>query len=130
MLSERGVTRVMRWFRSNRGIPGALALFALALQLALAFGHIHLREFGGAPGVVVAPATATDPANHRTPGQSSDGYCLICAAAKLAGTLVLPNPVSLVFSAAFTDATYAQYSSAPFGRINYALFHARAPPLA
>jgi hypothetical protein len=130
MFSERGVTRVMRWFRSNGGISGAVALFALALQIVLAFGHIHLREFGGQPGAVVARATATDPASDRTPGQSSDDYCLICATAKLAGTLVLPSPVSVVRTAAFTDATYAHYSSAPFGRMNYALFHARAPPLA
>jgi hypothetical protein len=130
MSSERGVTRVMRWLRSNRGISGSLALFALALQIALAFDHIHLREFGDLPGVVVAQATATDPASDRIPGQSSDDYCLICATAKLAGMLVLPSPVSVVLAAAFTDAAYAHYSSAPFGRINYALFHARAPPLA
>src|SRR5215472_13233042 len=56
---DRGVTLVMRWFRANRRFSGTLALFALALQFTLAFGHIHLRDFAGVPGVTVARTLAT-----------------------------------------------------------------------
>ena len=93
----------MRWFRSNRGTSGALALFALALQIALAFGHIHLRDFAGVPGVVVAHATAPDPTSDHNNGHSTDDCCLICAAAKLAGTLVLPSQIALVLPVSSTD---------------------------
>ena len=60
---------VMRWFRTNRRFAGTLALFALALQFTLAFGHIHLRDFAGVPGVAVAQAqaTTTDPADRPQP---------------------------------------------------------------
>jgi hypothetical protein len=130
MIGERGVTRVMRWFRTNRGTSGALALFALALQIALAFGHIHLRDFAGVPGVVVAHATAPDPASDHNNGHSTDDYCLICAAAKLAGTLVLPSQIALVLPVSSTDEPHVYVCSAFRGRMDHALFSARAPPLA
>jgi hypothetical protein len=124
------VTRVMRWFRSNRGTSGALALFALALQVALAFGHVHLRDFAGVPGVVVAQAAAPDPTSNHNNGHSTDDYCLICAAAKLAGTLVLPGQIALVLPASSTDEPHVYVCSAFCGRTDHALFSARAPPLA
>ena len=130
MVAERGVTRVMRWFRSNRGTSGALALFALALQIALAFGHIHQRDFAGVPSVVVAQATATDPPSDHNNGHSTDDCCLICAAAKLAGTLVLPSQVALVLPISSTDTSYGHFCAAPCSRMDHALFRARAPPLA
>ena len=32
----------MAWFRTNRGIAAWLAFFALACQLSLSFGHVHV----------------------------------------------------------------------------------------
>ncbi|MGB8549829.1 MAG: hypothetical protein WCD82_16760 [Xanthobacteraceae bacterium] len=123
---------VMRWFRTNRRFAGTLALFALALQFTLAFGHIHLRDFAGVPGVAVAQTqtTATDPAGDHKTRHSADDYCLICATTNLAGTLVLPDLVALELPAITIDASYGQFCAAPCGRIDYALFRARAPPLA
>jgi hypothetical protein len=103
----------MRWFRSNRGTSGALALFALALQIALAFGHIHLRDFAGVPGVVVAHATAPDPTSDHNNGHSTDDCCLICAAAKLAGTLVLPSQIALVLPVSSTDEPHVSTATYP-----------------
>jgi hypothetical protein len=37
----------MGWFRSNRGGVAWLALFALACQLMLSFGHFHAGKFDG-----------------------------------------------------------------------------------
>ena len=37
----------MRWFWANRIFGGRLALFALAVQLALSFGHIHREDIFG-----------------------------------------------------------------------------------
>lgn len=122
----------MRWFRTNRRFSGALALFALALQIALAFGHIHLRDFAGIPGVAVAQAqdisdrsSGPNDADH-----SADQYCLVCATVSLAGTLVLPDLVAfrLPEISAATQHWYVQ--SASLRRIAHAHFSARAPPLA
>jgi len=122
----------MRWFRANRRFSGTLALFALALQFTLAFGHIHLREVAGVPGVAAAqtPATTADPTGDSNTGRSADDYCLICATTALAGTLVLPDLVALPVPAQATDTSYAYVCSAFCGRIDHALFRARAPPLA
>ena len=131
-LVDRGVTLVMRWFRANRRFSGTLALFALALQFTLAFGHIHLREFAGVPGVAAAQrlATTADPTGNNSTGHSADDYCLICATTNLAGTLVLPDLVALPVPVQSTDTSYAHVCSVVCGRIDHALFRARAPPLA
>jgi hypothetical protein len=104
----------------------------LALQFTLAFGHIHLRDFAGVPGVAVAQAqsTTTDPTNDHNPGHSTDDYCLICATANLAGTLVLPGLVVLPVPVASIDTSYGHYCSISCSRIDHALFRARAPPFA
>ena len=40
----------MGWFRSNRRGSGMLALFALAVQFVVAFGHVHLPNDLAASG--------------------------------------------------------------------------------
>ena len=123
---------VVRWFRTSRRFSGTLALLALVLQITLSFGHIHLRGFAGVPGVAAAQAQppATDPAGDHKPGHSTDDYCLICATANLAGTLVLPDLVALPVPVASIDTLYGHYCSTSCSRIDHALFRARAPPFA
>jgi len=41
----------MRWFRANRLFGGCLALFALAIQLAVSFAHIHPQDLSPRPEV-------------------------------------------------------------------------------
>jgi hypothetical protein len=113
-----------RWF------TGTLALFALAVQITLSFGHIHLRDFAGVPGVGQARTTTTDPAGNNNPNHSTDDYCVICATAKLAGTLVVPDPVAVPVPVDATDMSYGYFGYQPGSRIEHALFCARAPPLA
>jgi hypothetical protein len=122
----------VRWFRTNRRFAGTLALFALALQITLAFGHIHLRDFAGVPGVAAAQAqaAATDRAGDRNTGHSTDDYCAICATANLAGSLVLRDLVALPVPVASIDTSYGHYCSTSCSRIDHALFRARAPPFA
>jgi len=73
------------------------ALFALAIQLALSFGHVHLgggdpRSWGPLvlrwateppPALPDAPAV---PASHKPAGLADD-FCLICSAMQLAYTM-------------------------------------------
>jgi hypothetical protein len=129
----------MGWFRSRARWGSYLALFALAVQLALSFGHVHLE--GGAPVsghasalFAVHPsnaaAAAVDPAGKEFPALA-DAQCPIGTLIHLAGTLVpatapaLPqlvvfSPVSFAVAVEF-DLTNPHYYS-PLG--------ARAPPLA
>jgi Protein of unknown function (DUF2946) len=90
----------MIWVRSNiRGVAW-LALFALAMQLVLSFGHTHRGDFGLTSAVaagadqnhVGSPSPA--PAD-RDRGSTSDDGCAICASIALAGTLILTPPPGL-----------------------------------
>jgi hypothetical protein len=129
----------MGWFRSRARWGSYLALFALAFQLALSFGHMHLE--GGAPVAgdasallgthpASAAAVAVDPAGKEFPALADD-CCPICTLIHLAGALVpatapavprlavfgrVPLPAAVEF-----DLTNPHYYS-PLG--------ARAPPLA
>ena len=121
----------MRWFRTSRRFSGTLALFALALQITLAFGHIHVRDFAGVPGLAVAQAAATDPAGDHKSGHSTHDYCLICATTSLAGMLIPPDlGGALHVPVSSADTSYGHFCSQPCSRIDHALFSARAPPLA
>ena len=121
----------MRWYRSNRKFAGSLALFALALQMMLAFGHFHPRDFAGVPGIATAQAqTAPSNSGGGNGSHSTDDYCLVCATTNLIGTLLLPDLVVLEVRVSTIDASYPHVCTAICNNFNHALFRARAPPLA
>jgi Protein of unknown function (DUF2946) len=127
----------MGWFRSRSRLGSWLALFALAFQLAVSFGHVHLdgvRGFGHPPVVASVPAAidataALDPAGKDKPALADD-YCAVCALIHLAGALVpaevpslpLPNFLGRLPLAAAIDFDLTQPRRARF--------QARAPPIA
>jgi hypothetical protein len=86
----------MRWVRSNLRFGAWCALFALAVQLALSFGHVHVRGAGGTPALLAlwatpAPATAPDAAaKPAKPAKSQIAHdqCAICTSIQLAGSLI------------------------------------------
>jgi hypothetical protein len=121
----------MGWLRTNRRFCAALALFALTLQLALSFGHIHLRDFVGIPGTAVAQAQITAPhsPNTNAADQVNDGYCLVCATVALSGTLVLSALLALLLPSNSTDVSHWYRLADRRDRFDHALFSARAPPL-
>ena len=101
----------MKWFRRNIRTGSRLALFALALQFALSFGHFHFDAAKAAPDfrtqsdlvqlqVQALPADATSqaqqqPASHDN-DQTSHEPCAICAVLSLAGSMVFSTPPLLL----------------------------------
>jgi hypothetical protein len=132
----------MRWFRAHARFGGKLALFALALQFALSFGHIHPEDIYGARATISAAAHAAAVANaeNQRPGdplskdpssKHSDDYCAICATMSLLGNSFVaappPLPVPQVFSRAVEHVdSVAVLVIAP----RRAPFQSRAPPTA
>jgi hypothetical protein len=126
----------MRWFRANRTFGGRLALFALAVQLYLSFGHLHPQDiYGPAHLPVNGPiaAMAADHASvltsdHRSTG--GDDYCEICATISLLSTSFVAQapqlPVPLVSQAIERIDRVAGIFIAP----RRAPFQSRAPPAA
>jgi hypothetical protein len=119
----------MGWVRTNRRLCGALALLALAVQLALSFGHVHVRDFAGIPGTPVAHAQVSAPGG--PDGRvSDDNYCLVCATVALSGTLFLPTSPFVFPPSNLIHASIWYPVPDQRDRFDRTLFSARAPPLA
>jgi hypothetical protein len=132
----RNVT-TMRWFRSRSRLGAYLALFALAFQLAVSFGHVHLERTAplSAPASALADAqpSAADlnaPSGPAGRERLADDRCPICTLIHLAGALVpaeMPSlPLPTVFGRLRLEVAAEFDPTAPQG----ALFRARAPPIA
>jgi hypothetical protein len=80
----------MRWIRSNIRGFARLALFALAVQFAVTFGHVHLDGLGSAQAAAVdqsaTPAAGLKGKAHKPSHGTADFDCPICALIQMAGT--------------------------------------------
>jgi uncharacterized iron-regulated membrane protein len=136
----------MKWFRSHIKAGSRLALFALAVQFVLAFGHFHSFAAQAAPAIqsvpvqsesattdlVAAPDTISQ-SGQQQPGsdhdQSSGDTCAICAVIALANTLLFSTPPLLLLPQALeflyltADAEFVHLNSARVA------FQPRAPPV-
>jgi len=73
-----------------------LALFALAVQMALSFGHVHadLLTTQSAAMQAASSQLAADPPNSERPNHSpaARDFCAVCASIGAFGSLILPTP--------------------------------------
>jgi hypothetical protein len=110
-------------------LSGWLALFALAIQFAVSFGHMHRDEFvHGRRGTTVLTQGA---GGAGAPLDGDDDLtCDICANVHLAGTLLLPAPPAIALPAeiAIGRLTAAEHTATP-PAVALA-FNARGPPSA
>lgn len=137
----------MKWFRKHIRTGSRLALFALAVQFALSFGHFHpIAAAQAAPavqtglsqldfayiGTSATPDLAIEVVHKQPPAQHDNDpadTCAICAVISLAGSLLVASPPVLLLPEAVeflrrtTDAEFLHLKSAP------AAFRSRAPPL-
>ncbi|WJR80094.1 DUF2946 family protein [Bradyrhizobium sp. NP1] len=136
----------MKWFRRHVKTGARLALFALAVQCVLSFGHFHPLAAQAAPAVragltqadrtnvAIAPDTANQAVwTHQPSGRDGDQQpgepCAICAVISLASNvlfatpplLLLPQAVELLYFAADTEFTHLESPRSAF--------QSRAPPL-
>lgn len=130
----------MKWFRRNIRTGSRLALFALALQFVLSFGHVHFNAAQAAPAIQAltdlahaqdlaagAASERQQPASHDN--QPSNEPCAICVVMSMANQLVfatlallpLPDAIELCFFP--TDAGADHLGS------TWTAFRSRAPPV-
>lgn len=137
----------MNWFRKHIKAGSRLALFALAIQFGLSFGHFHGTTaqaataidtgFTGVDLVAIAttlaaqdaaPETTQQPADHDSDHQRPD--CAVCAVLSLANNFLFASPPLLDLPRAIellyltTDAEFTHLGSLPWA------FRSRAPPAA
>lgn len=117
----------MKWFRSNIRHGSRTALFALAIQFVLAFGHFHGMAAQAAPAIEAAqqqPASGHD-SDQQQPGDT----CAICAVMALANTVLFATPPLLLLPQAIeflyrtTDAEFVHLNAVRVA------FQPRAPPI-
>jgi hypothetical protein len=123
----------MRWFRSHGFEVASLALFALACQFVLGFGHVHLDRFPGnsSKWAIAAAAGVTSdlPASPRQKDRSGLGedFCAICASIHLAGAAVVPVPPTLP-EVSFYKVLHWSFAATQVRSIDHIHFNARGPP--
>src|SRR5215470_13791501 len=83
----------MRWFRAHMRVGAWCALVAMALQLALTFGHVHGRA--GPAAWLTAQGFADPTDGPRVPLKPLIDHCATCAVIHLAGAGVPPAAISL-----------------------------------
>jgi hypothetical protein len=117
----------MKWVRANIGTGARLALFSLAIQIALSFGHFHAIAAPTAPSIQSAqqqlPAPAPDTGHH------PDDLCAICVVSALAGTALAAAPPALPLPQAIELPRQATYTAVFHAHAPRAAFQSRAPPL-
>jgi hypothetical protein len=125
----------MHWIRSHIRLGSRLALFVLAVQTVLSFGHVHLvvSATGSTNGVLPAIADQSSPALARAvaPIQSdgsSGGDCAICALIQLSSTSAPAAAPSLPLPANLAPLALEAATEWPLAASPYFLFQARAPP--
>jgi len=119
----------MQWFRAKRSPSSYAALFALALQLALSFGHVHLDELALGKGTPAAAQQASD--RQSVPSGNvpdRDEGCAICAIISLSGALLIPDAPTLVFAGTQQEVFFPSLVAVLVSDPARAQFQARAPP--
>jgi hypothetical protein len=124
----------MGWFRSNRGVVAWLALFALACQLVLSFGHVHASQFGGGSPAFAAAETSDTSAggppsqSQKDPTGLAGDFCAICASINLAGTLILPILAIILAPRLFIEILPWSLAASEPTSFDHRPFSARGPP--
>jgi hypothetical protein len=124
----------MGWFRSNRGGVAWLALFALACQLVLSFGHFHAGKVDG-PSLAFAALETGDaaaagppsPLQKKSNGLAGD-FCVICKNISVAGTLIMPALAIILALRLFAEILSWSLTASQPASPNHLPFGARGPP--
>lgn len=118
----------MSWLRLNIRHGSRLALFALAVQFVLLFGHFHAIAAQGSPAVQSQAAqtqpSSTPDEDQRRPGEP----CVICAVMALSNTALSASPPVLLLPEA-AEFLY-RATEAEFVHLDHigSAFQPRAPP--
>lgn len=120
----------MRWFRLNVRSGAWCALVAMVLQLALTFGHVHVRVSSAASPQFAAQDRVAPPDRPRNPTNPLVDHCVACTLIHMAGagapaaTASLPLP-GFVAAAPLTISVEHESAASHF-----LPFWARGPPIA
>jgi hypothetical protein len=121
----------MRWFRLHIGFGTRLALFALAGQLVLSFGHIHIGKLAPAPlqAIWTTQGSARDGDSDSNHQAGANDVCAICTTIGLLAGSVLPTTSAVLPPLATEHRWPSRAAETRATSDPYFLFQARAPPI-
>jgi len=127
--------RAMGWVHDHKRHGALLAFAALALQIVLSFGHVHLdgiRPASAHATSAVAHTTAVAQAPRQSPAQNpgDDDYCAICASIYLASTSVIAHAPPLPVPPGFHRIEHFCGAAHDIAAPRRFAFQSRAPPTA
>jgi hypothetical protein len=120
----------MRWLRAKLGAGVHLALFALAVQIVLSFGHVHFGNVQHASAIASTGGQPSGSTPTQHPVGDADDYCAICATIHLSATSLLPQAPQLPVPFAVRQVEHSICVAATFFSTRRAPFQSRAPPIA
>ena len=120
----------MRWFRAKLRTGTRLALFALTVQIALSFGHIHLGSVRYASAIASTGGQPSGSTPTQHPVGDADDYCAICATIHLTAISFLPPAQQLPVPFVARSVEHFNSAAVVFIAPRRAPFQSRAPPLA
>jgi hypothetical protein len=122
----------MKWLRANIRQVTSLALFALAINLALSFGHLHLEDIGrgkATSGILLAAISRHgDGQSDRHDGHPDD-LCPICMAQAALGTGFASPAPALTVDLAYVELDPISAPQLGIPQPPRASFQSRGPPL-
>jgi hypothetical protein len=125
----------MNWFRHRVRQASLLALIALAINLALSFGHVHaLAGRHSEPSAslllaAIAPAHAGGQTQGHDPSGDTDDLCPICMATTAMGNAVAATPPVLPIVFAYAKVDRQIEPVAALVQPQRPAFQSRGPPI-
>jgi hypothetical protein len=124
----------MRWFRDNIRQGSWAALIALAINLALSFGHVHAidgKSLGHHSGVLVAAITSPDDDHKQGQGDDdhADYLCPICMASAAIASAIAPTPPVVPVEFVIGTIDHAIESVVAVAELQRPAFQPRGPPI-
>ena len=117
----------MNWLRSKAKRLSLLALFALALQLGLSFGHTHNDvALASVAGLANASQASTPDADHDQDAHRD--LCAICATIAMVNTGLAATAPSLPLPLTFASLYTAPSADTATPDSRRGAFQSRAPP--
>jgi hypothetical protein len=123
----------MGWVDRNKRHAAVLALFALALQIVLAFDHVHPHGVATRSRAAITQSAGLDQTTRQTPAPipaDKDDYCAVCASIFLASSAFAPAPPQLPVPAKFHRVDHSFHAARPSVEPSRLAFRSRAPPVA
>jgi hypothetical protein len=121
----------MGWVHLHKRYGARLAIAAMALQIVLSFGHVHVHGIGHGSPVVTASAQGNPAAPNPVQNKpDTDDYCAICATISLLSTSFVAQAPLLPLPFVFHTVEHADRIAVAFIVPRRASFQSRAPPAA